>query len=132
MMEIKHTSTSAVLQIINARTLARANLAGTVLVEADLRGQNLQGANLRGARLERAELRGADLRGADLRGANLNGAILDGDIAKFALKGINAIAARLGGAAATGANLNGALYDKHTTWPRDFNPDRRGAKFMRE
>ncbi|EHD7807879.1 pentapeptide repeat-containing protein [Salmonella enterica] len=60
---------------------SRANLCGTNLRGADLRGADLCGADLRGADLRGADLcdanlRGADLRGADLCDANLRGADL--------------------------------------------------------
>jgi hypothetical protein len=66
--------------VAGARELVHADLAGSRLRRADLRGADLRGAlligaDLRGADLRRADLIGADLRGADLRGADLSEAL---------------------------------------------------------
>ena len=67
MIEIRHRTTGAVIQSVDADTLRYA----------DLRYANLQGADLQGADLRYANLWGADLQGADLRGANLWGAVMN-------------------------------------------------------
>jgi hypothetical protein len=56
-----------------------------------------------GTRLSGADLREADLVGADLRGSGVNPAHLGG------------------------TRLRGARYDETTTWPRFFDPDKRGC-----
>ncbi len=56
--------------------LNNANLEGANLIYADLSGSSLRQANLRGANLYQANLKGADLSGADLTGANLTEANL--------------------------------------------------------
>ncbi len=57
-----------------------ANLQGANLIYADLSGSSLRRADLRGANLYRANLKGADLSGADLTGANLTEANLQNTI----------------------------------------------------
>ena len=56
--------------------LRGAQLAGTILREANLKGSNLRGANLAGADLAGANLKGCNLKGAVLEGVNLQGANL--------------------------------------------------------
>ena len=62
---------------------------------------DLEAAHLRDADLYRADLSGAVLRGADLTGADLREAI-----------------------------LNNARYDRHTRWPKGFDPVKAGAVKM--
>ena len=59
----------------------RADLTGSVLTDAVLRGADLTGSVLRGA-----ILRGAHLTGAILRGAHLTGAVLTGATVKRLLR----------------------------------------------
>ena len=77
--------------------LRGANLAGIDLSGAILGGANLRVADLRGADLRRVDLRKADLSKADLRSANLSG-----------------------------ANLHEAWYNRHTTFPDGFDPQKVG------
>jgi hypothetical protein len=72
------------------------------------RVRNVRGADLAGANLYGTDMSGLDLRGADLRSAYLGHADLSG--------------ARL-----RRSDLRGARYDRHTLWPRGFDPRRRGA-----
>jgi len=60
------------------RQLEEADLFGADLDGTDLHCAHMRGANLFGASLKGADLRGADLRGASLFGADLDGARLDG------------------------------------------------------
>jgi len=57
--------------------LARANLSGFDLKDAELSGANLRNANLSHTDLSSANLRGANLSGANLSSTNLNGAVVD-------------------------------------------------------
>lgn len=94
--------------------LAGADLAGADLTDADLAGANLSDANLSDAILSDAILFGANLAGAnltsaDLIGANLIGANLAGaDLFGANLAGANLVSANLSGADLAGANLAGA------------------------
>jgi uncharacterized protein YjbI with pentapeptide repeats len=108
---------------LDSAYLAKANLAGAALVEADLKGANLNlaylaKANLAGANLVEADLRGAKLNGAifegaDLHGVNLQntklyGAILEGtDLRNANLQGADLFGAILAKADLRGANLQG-------------------------
>jgi uncharacterized protein YjbI with pentapeptide repeats len=93
--------------------LCWANLNGADLSEANLSLANLELANLNGADLFKAALRLTDLVGAELNGANLSRAKLHG--------------ARLHGTDLSGTKLENASYDKNTTWPEGFDPERTGA-----
>ena len=73
MIEIKHKFTGEVIHVVEAETLAAANLAGASLEVADLTGADLSGANMKGAALSVADLIGARLADADLSAANLIG-----------------------------------------------------------
>ena len=104
MIEIKNRFTGAVLKIVDAANLCKANLYKADLYKADLSGAdlykaNLSWANLNGANLSGANLRGANLSGADLYKANLSGADLSG---------ANLCEANLSGANLRWANLSGA------------------------
>lgn len=109
--------------------LAKVNLIGAALPQADLHSANLECANLRGtdlsrgnlvsaklveADLSRADLSRANLKGADLCRANLSWAILSGanlieaDLSGAALVGTNLIEANLIEADLIGANLSAA------------------------
>jgi anti-anti-sigma factor len=59
-----------------AAKLARVDLDGTWLDNADLKGSSLADANLRNARLRAADLTAANLSGANLMSADLTGAVL--------------------------------------------------------
>ena len=75
-MIIKNRKTEQI--IIEAETLAGADLRWADLRGADLRWADLTRADLTRADLTRANLRWADLRGADLTGANLRWTDLTG------------------------------------------------------
>lgn len=104
--------------------MAKADLSGSGLFEAEMMRANLTDADLKNSLPIGADLAGADLAGADLTGADLTGADLTGaDLA--------------------GADLAGALYNSKqiyvdnaegqlvlegpTQWPRGFNPKARKA-----
>ena len=86
--------------------LSGADLSGTNLSGADFRVANLSGADLREAKLSEADLRGAKLIGADLRGAKLIGADLGQ--ARFVLRSLDLLGARLSGAMLIEASLRAA------------------------
>jgi hypothetical protein len=124
------------LSYVNLTTLpreSRRDFVGADLTAAKGRGAELSGANftdatlqfadLSDARLQRAKLLRADLlqayvKRADLRGADLREAQLE--------------AADLRGANLSGANLRGATFDRHTNWPKGFDPVRAGARLVCE
>jgi uncharacterized protein YjbI with pentapeptide repeats len=83
-------------------SLARADLSGLNLYEADLSDSDLSGANLSGVNLTDADLSGAKLLNANLAGTNLT----DAD-----LSGANLLNANLAGANLEGVDLSDA------TWP---------------
>lgn len=91
-----------------AAQLRNAILSGMDLGSADLTETNLSRADLSHAQLSGANLTQANLGGADLKGANL---------AQAELKG---------------ANLREARYDEHTLWPVGFEPEARGAVFVKK
>jgi len=86
--------------------LSGADLSGANLSGADFRVANLSGADLREAKLSEADLRGAKLIGADLRGAKLIGADLGQ--ARFVLRSLDLLGARLSGAMLIEASLRAA------------------------
>ena len=107
-----------------------ANLNGTDLSGAYLRGANLSGADLRGTDLSKTYLRGADLRwtilsDANLKEANLKYASLsdanlnDADLSGADLSGAYLRWADLSGADLSGAVLNEAKYNNKTILPFD-------------
>jgi uncharacterized protein YjbI with pentapeptide repeats len=108
-IEIRHRTTGVVLHRLETETLARADLTGINLCDADLAGLDLRGTILtgsvcrftrwRGANLSHADLRGAYLADSDFRGADLSGALLFSD---------SLDTADLTGANLSGANLTGA------------------------
>ena len=138
---------------ITTRLFARFDLAGAVLVSADLREANLRGADLKGADLIGANLFGADLCGADLcgarvseadlnrtnlresdlRGANLSGSSLNGAdlrqayLSRAVLSRTNLSVANLREAKLSGANLDGA----DLSAARVSSTDLRGANLNR-
>lgn len=86
-----------------------AELQGSSLPEADLRGLTLQDANLRSADLYSANLEGADLDGADLTGANLIAARLAGaSLRNTILEHANLSRANMRHAVLSSAALDGA------------------------
>ncbi|MCB0166001.1 MAG: pentapeptide repeat-containing protein [Anaerolineae bacterium] len=87
--------------------LFRSNLQGTTLIGAHLWDAILIFADLGGANAEQAEFNGADLRCANLRGVNLSNANLE-DV-----------------------NLRGAIYNERTTWPKEIDPQKAGAKLVK-
>ncbi len=81
----KRDLTGAVLRNANLSSsdlsdalLNQADIAYTNLALSELSGAQLKGAQLKGANLRNANLKNANLEGADLRYADLSGAILDG------------------------------------------------------
>jgi uncharacterized protein YjbI with pentapeptide repeats len=114
--------------------LSELNLRDVKFNGANLRGANLRGANLRGADVkkviyddktklpfsdEEARKRGmlkiapqANLTGADLSGLNLRDVDLSG--------------ANLTGASLKDTKLLGACYNQSTTFPKNFQPEKRG------
>ncbi|MCB9157970.1 MAG: pentapeptide repeat-containing protein [Caldilineaceae bacterium] len=91
-----------------AAQLRNAILSGMDLGSADLSEINLSRADLSYTQFIGANLTQANLGGADLKGANL---------AQAELKG---------------ANLREARYDEHTLWPVGFEPETRGAIFVKK
>lgn len=116
---IRHRQSGAVLQVVEAPTLQKANLshvqwpgaalAGMDLREATLMHANLSGADLRGARLADGMLMAAVLKEADLREAALLRADLsDAMLAGCDLSRANFMQAKLRSAIFTGATARGA------------------------
>jgi uncharacterized protein YjbI with pentapeptide repeats len=91
---------------IRGADLSGANLIGVNLSGADLRVANLIGADFRVANLSGADLREAKLSEADLRGAKLIGADLGQ--ARFVLRSLDLLGARLSGAMLIEASLRAA------------------------
>lgn len=100
--------------------LARAQLAGTVLTEANLAGCDLSGAdliravaeraNLEGAKLDQARLAEATLSGSQAMGASFAGALIDGAIVHEA----DWSRAKLDGASLKAADLTGTRLEDAT------------------
>lgn len=90
---------------LSEANLSGANLGGSSLFQANLRGANLSSADLRGTSLSEANLSGANLSRADLTRANLS---------KANLSGVNLNGADLWLADVSGANLSGSQTN-HTT-----------------
>jgi len=115
--------------LLQGADLTRADLGGAWLMKAQLQRAVLTGAALAGSRLDSANLEGAGLSGADLHGAVLtyanlkNANLRDAKLGRASLHGAN-----LSGADLKDADLGGAAYDEDTTWPRDFDPGKAGAK----
>ncbi len=80
-----------------------------VFKKANLRFADLSGAKLIRANLQKADLHGANLQGADLRKADLRDAIL--------------VEANL-----NKADFMGAKYNRHTHFPENFQPHKRGLR----
>jgi uncharacterized protein YjbI with pentapeptide repeats len=108
---------------LDGTRLRGAWLEGVALAEALLRGADLRGARLKAATLVQASLADADLRGADLTEADLAKA----DLARADLRGAKLAGANLTGTDLTTALVGGAHYDRHTIWPRGFDPSARAA-----
>jgi hypothetical protein len=108
---------------LTTAAIAGIDLADADLVGADLTGVVLTGRSLRGADLRRAKLRGVSMGGgcfplgdlsyADLRGADLTGAYLEGP---GQIRG-----------SWWRVPLRNARYDRHTRWPKGFDPVKSGA-----
>jgi Pentapeptide repeats (8 copies) len=111
------------------RTLLR--LSDVDLRGASLRGGHFEGVRLRRAHLERARLEGARLQGARLRDAHFEEADFSPDpderLDGANLEGANVEGANFEGANLTGARLKGAVYNRHTRWPKGFDPERENA-----
>ncbi len=95
------------------KDLERANLDDMNCIRSRFYGANLKGASFKRAQLKRADFQVANLEGADLRWSNLTYA--------------NLLGTNLCGADLTEANLEwvvfkGTKYDKHTKFPKGFNP----------
>ena len=107
-----------------------ANLRGAYLVRAPLGGANLHFADLRGGNLRYSNLRHADIHGALLDGARLEGADLrDTALNLFYVHGlsIRGMTPAQIDVLRPDVNLTGAYYDKHTQWPKGFDPVAAGA-----
>jgi uncharacterized protein YjbI with pentapeptide repeats len=85
--------------------LAKANLSGLSLIQADLSGANLRKANLTKADLGQATLSHAQLQGAKIRSADLIQATMIGTN----FSGADGRSAKFGQATMTGANLSKAV-----------------------
>lgn len=113
--------------------LSRANLVGTVLIEADLTGTVLSEAVFDEANLQAGQLWGVSLRKASLKGANLSRA----DLRDTDLREANFSGAELAGAALRNANLAGASLTGADLWRADLRDtdlraaDLTGAKLDR-
>jgi|GEM_PF-6543885 len=95
--------------LLRGAYLARAQLSGVNLREADMRNIQLMGANLRQAQLWGTDLTNADLRRADLSDSDLSSADLTGaHIAHVNFENARLEGARLVGLDFTGLNLRGA------------------------
>ena len=95
---------SSLDRLLRSNSCKQCDLAGAVLVRAELSGANLAGANLAGADLKEVSLIGARLNGANLAGADLSGALLEGaTMTETDLTGAKLPRARIGGVDFTGA-----------------------------
>ena len=127
-------SGSSVILAVEADTLVGMDFSRQQLGHADLHGRGLRGANFSCCHLNATNFSGADLREADfqnasllfvnfcgarLEGTNFNGALLQG--AK--LQGVDLRLANL-----AAAELRFARYDEQTLWPKEIDPQERGAK----
>ena len=132
-IEIKNKFTGEVLRLVEARTLAGADLARAALDLADLARADLRGANLHGAELSAADPSGGNLKRADLTGANLAGANLEGaTLIAAVLTGANLAAANLAGCDLTGSDLAGARLTGANLAGADLSrSDLRGADLSR-
>jgi uncharacterized protein YjbI with pentapeptide repeats len=103
---------------LSGSNLSRANLRGADLSLARLFWANLGGANLSRANLDSADLKGTYLSGADLSGASLHRTVFrDADLSGANLGGAHLNGADLNGADLSGANLSGAnLYAADLLW----------------
>jgi uncharacterized protein YjbI with pentapeptide repeats/uncharacterized membrane protein len=77
MLTVRRWDTGATIAELAGDVLARAPLAGMVLLYADLRAADLRGADLRGTDLCQSDLRDATLAGATLIGADVTLADLE-------------------------------------------------------
>jgi uncharacterized protein YjbI with pentapeptide repeats len=108
-IEIRHRTTGEVLHRLAAEALARADLTGINLCNANLEGMDLRGTVLTGSVCRFTRWRGADLSGADLRGAYLADSDLQGaNLSAALLFSVSLDTADLTGANLSGANLSGA------------------------
>ncbi len=109
--------------------LSRRNLSSFYLPGKDLRHANLSKANLRGTNLSGARLDHANLSKANLRGAKLDATHL---LPSETLMPSNDLALEpFSDARLQGVDLREAKYDKHTTWPSDFDAANAGARYCR-
>lgn len=110
-------------------TLEEAELGWAALGGATLTGVNFSGAKLNGAVLAMAKLKLADFKHADLEGANMLGAQLErANLRGARLPWANLLWANLAAADLTAADLTNATYNRHTEWPRGFDPVAAGAR----
>lgn len=104
-----------------------ADLRGSDLREANLRGSNLCGSNLREANLRGSDLIGVNLRWADLIGANLSEANLRGSD----LRDANLRRADLRWADLSGSNLSEAdLRDADLSWEKTIDLSKHEICYM--
>jgi uncharacterized protein YjbI with pentapeptide repeats len=108
--------------IFFATALTGANLAQADLTGATLSQSILIRANLREATLVRAAAEDADLTEADLRNADLT----ETRLLNAKLKGARLAGTYLETADLRGVDFRGATYDRHTAWPKGFQPKRFG------
>lgn len=130
----------AVMTKANLReaNLSRARMGGADLSGADLRRANMesigiQGANLSQANLEDLDLKGASLQNCTFRGANLRGVSGIRDFTRADFRDADLRGAYLLGAVDYGGNtakFTGAKYDARTRWPKGFDVEGSGAKFV--
>jgi uncharacterized protein YjbI with pentapeptide repeats len=113
-LRVRAPDIQAVMTVLGRRALPPGKPQPLLLARTDLRGADLEDANLAwadltGAHLEEADLDGANLKEAYLAGAHLEGADLSGANVKGAyLMRANLERAHLGGAHLEGAHLDGA------------------------
>ncbi len=109
--------------------LDEAELGWAALGGATLTGVTFTGANLNGAVMAMAKLKMADFKDADLEGANMLGAQLErANLRGTRLAWANLLWANLFAADLTSADLANATYNRHTEWPRGFDPIAAGAR----
>jgi hypothetical protein len=94
---------------------------------------DLHGAEFQGARLQDAQLQGAQLFGAELQDAHLDRAKLQGaNLWRACLQRAHLEDAQLEGAILIEAQLQGATATLSTRWPKGFDAEKEGVKFVDE
>lgn len=112
--------------------LPKADLDGVDLQGASFGGSNFSGATMRSANLYDVDAPQCNFNGADLKGARLQGAdVRGGSFVGADLQGAALEKTRLDGADLTDASLEEknvkAIYDRHTKWPKGFDPKKAGC-----